>query len=45
MCAGCLPTGFEAANHYPSLHHPHDPIGYFGSSDALHSIGYFGRKL
>ena len=40
MCAGCLPTGFEAANHYPSLHHPETiQLAILGVSDALHSIG------
>ena len=35
MCAGCLPTGFEAANHYPSLHHPETiQLAILGVSDA-----------
>ena len=45
MCAGCLPTGFEAANHYPSLHHPETiQLAILGVSDALHSIGLIGKK-
>ena len=40
MCAGCLPTGFKVASHYPSLHHPETiQLAIFGVSDALHSVG------
>ena len=40
MCAGCLPTGFQAADYYPSLHHPETiQLAILGVSDALHSVG------
>ena len=47
MCAGCLPTGFEAANHFIfefSLHHPETiQLAILGVSDAL--ILFFGKKF
>lgn len=46
QAAGQLPTGFDPAEHYRSMHHPRGlQMAVLGASDAVHSMGIDWQRI